>query len=275
MKNLRTIVMAGLMVSAILGACRKDQMDRAANTASNEPNSMTVRLTDNPGDYLGLKMEIVRVDAYLEGSGWVTLSEDAQVVDVVRLTNGNTATIAFKNELQAGNYTKLKLVFGTENKITVMVDAQDGSGLRIAQETTIAYVGEKEVIVEIDAQVNASTGAEVLVDFDVARSVVTSLKGYVVTPVITWIRDVKTAVTGDVNGAISAAIILTNGKDTVSAYTDIEGKFYLRGMQSGVYDLVIYPAKKTIFDAMQKPMKIEGVIVTEGEVKYLGAIEVQ
>lgn len=267
--------MAGLMVGAIFGACRKDQMDRVANTASNEPNSLTVYLTDNPGDYLGLKMEIVRVDAYLEGSGWVTLSDEVQVVDVVRLTNGNAATLAFKSNLQAGNYTMLKLVFGTENKITLMVDATDNSGLRIAQETTIAYEGQKEIIVEIDAQVNASAGADVLVDFDVARSVVASLKGYVVRPVITWIKDEKTAVTGDVNGAISAAIILTNGQDSVSAYTDIEGKFYLRGMQSGVYDLVIYPAKKTIFDAMQKPMKIEGVIVTEGEVKYLGAIDVQ
>lgn len=274
MKNFKTLVAAAIMGALVLGACKKTDLGQM-NNATQEPSSLMVKMTDNPGDYVGVEMEIQKVEAYLEGSGWVTLNNEAQFVDVAKLTNGKAAVLAYKTQLQAGHYTQLRIVFGNENRLTLFAEAGDNSGFRIVHTTDLTYSGNHEVIVNIDVQVDATAGTEVLVDFDIAKSIIKDLNGYVVKPAISWLKDTKTAVTGEVKGTISAAVVLTNGQDSVSAYTDMEGKFYLRGMKPGVYKAIIYPAWKTLIDAMRKPYELEGVVVVDGEVHYLGEITVQ
>jgi len=272
MKNLKRILFTGMVIILAIWACRKDVVMNQSNT-SNEPSSLTINMVDNPGDYLGLNMEIVSVEAFLEGQGWVMLNDDLQMVDVARLTNGKTATIAFKNELQAGNYTQVRIVFGLEHQLTFLADVGDNSGLRFVQQTNIEISGSREIVIQINTQVNATTGAEVLLDFDIAKSIIKDVNGYVVKPIITWIKDSRTAIAGDINGAISAAVLLKTEGDSISAYTDAEGRFFIHGVAAGVYDLVIYPARKTILEASKAPIEIKGIIVAQGEVKYLGEIK--
>lgn len=271
MKNAKLTL--GLMLTfvlVIIAACTKEQMKQAGNEAA---NGLTVRMTDNPGDYIGLNMQIVKVDAYLEGSGWVNLSNETQMVDIATLTNGNSKVIATKSNIQAGHYTNLKITFGTQNTITVLADAGDSSNLRVAHQTAITYEGQREIIVETDINVDAKAGAELLVDFDVAKSVIAGIKGYVVKPVIVWVKDQKTAVKGELEGGVTAVLVLSDGKDSFSVFTDIKGGFYFKGIKPGVYKLVIYPARKMV-NPFLHPRKIEGVVVVDGKVVYLGKIKI-
>lgn len=272
MKNLRKIFATIVVFGLVFGACKKADIEKAAQTQ--EPNSMAVHMTDNPGDYLRVDMELKQVEVYMEGKGWIALESKAQFVNVASLTNGKSALIASRTKLESGHYTKVKLLFGSNNKITAMTDI-GGSGIRIAQETTLEFDGNKEIIVEIDANVNAQAGTEVWIDFDIVKSIKKDAQKYIVKPFLVWLKDRKTAVSGEIQGSVTAALVLTNGQDSVSAFTDIQGKFYIRGAKAGVYNLVIYPAYKTVEDNLKKPLKVEGIVITEGEVKYLGTIQVQ
>lgn len=247
------------------------------NNPGSEPQtqSFNVKMTDAPGDYEGLDVKIVGVDAYLEGKGWVTLDANAHAIDVLDLTNGAEAEIASKSNAEIGVYIKLKVKFDTEAMLTVNANAlaQGGGGSVISDNTfELAWNGTQEVEIAINEEVSANAGAEVLLDFDVAQSIVKDVNKYFIKPVIREIKNAQTGVEGVVDGTINAAITISDGQNTFTTFIDAEGQFMLRGLKPGIYKLVILPAKKAIGEIQPEPREIEGVIIVEGEIKQMGQI---
>ncbi len=281
-QDMKTILKVALAVLIIVFAgfvsCKKNELQNPS------AGNFTVKLTDSPGDYAALNVEIKSVEAYLEGKGWVTLNSEARVIDLLALTNGVEVVIATKAGVNIGHYTKIKLTFGDNNSLTINATG-NGSA---AESTTAVDIASHEIEVTIDENVTINATAEVLLDFDVASSVVSGGGGNegnvieadgavsVVIPHVKVIVDVETGIEGDIDGAISAAIIVTDGQNSFSAYADANGKFLIRGMTGGTYKVVINALHlngNLLLGATESTeIAIENVMVTKGKITSLGTI---
>lgn len=255
-----------ILASALLvGACKKGETPSAGD--------FKVRMTDAPGDYEALMVEVEAVEVYSENAGWIMLNNESQLISVLDLTNGAETQLAFKQNVEVGTYSKLRLKFGDENKLTVKSTIELGGVLDVTLlELDLGLEGPNEIEIAINEQVSASGGADILIDFDVARSIVKQGEEYVLKPLITEIKNEKTGLKGEVSGAAGAALILTNGSDSTSAYTNVQGEFLFRGIQPGTYSLTAYPEQKDGEPRMAEK-RIEGVLVKEGRIESAGTIE--
>lgn len=226
MKNIKIALYTGAIAFLGLTACKKDDMDTAPKNA----NSITVRMTDAPGDYAELNLELERVDIYLENSGWVTLSNESQMVNVLELTNGNSVTIANSNNIEAGLYTSVALYFGDDNDLMV----ENGSN-----STSFDLSGQGAVIIDINQEVDANTQADLLLDFNVSESLHEAGGEIVLDPTIHYVDDPETGVQGQVLGGAFASIELSDGENTFSTFTDANGNFILQGIDEGTYSLAV------------------------------------
>jgi hypothetical protein len=267
MKTVALIAVFALSVTG-LSSCKKEDAKpgTSMNTASPEKGSFKVRLTDSPGNYSGLFVELTRVDAYIQNQGWVNLSSESRVISVLDLTNGAETTLSYNAHAQAGVYTKLKLTFGNEN--TLVLNGVAGS-------STIALnfgsQSSHEVVVDIHEEVNAQSSGEVLLDFNVAQSILAMGTSYLMNPNITEIENESTGISGDVQGSAQASVTLHNGQHSYHTFVSASGEFLIRGVEDGTYQLSIEGMVQG--NAMLQHHEIDNVTIVEGQIKQMGAIE--
>ena len=271
MKTLRLITIAAATSIFAFTACDK----REIKSSTEGSGSFELRMTDAPGDYAGLDVEIESVEVYNENKGWITLSNESQFVNVLSLTNGTEKKLAIKSDAEAGVYSKVKLTFGERNEL--LVSSENEGQLGGASGSTLVnaelqFEGDKEVIIEINEEISSSSNASVLLDFNVAQSIKEDGEKYILEPSIRFIADALTGIQGEVQGSAHAAVIATNGSDSVSTYTDFNGQFLLRGMQEGEYDIFIFPSTEDQESGQAEEEKIEGVFIAQGEITVLGKI---
>lgn len=275
MKSIRNLALLLALFSLLILGCQKEEIGPSGSNV--EPGTFKAYMTDSPGDYRSLNVQIVRVEAFIEGKGWVVLNNEARTVDVLTLTNGATMELAATSNMKAhaGLYTKLRIVFGDEHRLSLNaagalgIGGVTGSGIVTAD---LQFLGSKSVEIEIDERVNARNGAEILLDFNVAKSVYQEADHFVLAPAITLVHDAMTGVRGEVRGAASAAVTLSNGANTYGTYINAQGEFLLRGLEEGVYDLVVVAGQASDEISAPAPQTIEGVVVVKGEITGAGTI---
>jgi hypothetical protein len=275
MRGLQKIAMLVLGLAFFATSCQKESI--GPDGSKPEAGTFKAYMTDSPGDFEALNVEILRVEAYLEGKGWVTLNSTARSINVLSLTNGaqTELTAAAESEAQAGVYSKIRIIFGSNNHITISNQAALAlSEITGNLEATFAlhFKGQREVVIEIDEKVNSRVGAAVLIDFNVAQSVHQYADSFVIDPILTLIADARTGVRGHVEGAASAAVTLSNDGGSFSTYINAEGDFLLRGMEDGTYDLAVMPCGVVGQIQDPQPKHVNGVIVTKGEITSVGTI---
>lgn len=126
----------------------------------------------------------------------------------------------------------------------------------------------QQVEIEINEQLSANAGAEVLLDFHVAQSIYQQAQDYFINPTITVIEDASTGVQGEVQGSANAAITLTDGMNTFSTYINAQGQFLIRGVEDGMYQMIIQPAEDNL-----NPQTVNGVVVVRGAITQVGTIQ--
>lgn len=281
MKTLRIISATAVIATMLVtfSSCEKEDLNPDPDGPA--PGTMTVKMTDAPGDYEALDVEITNVEAYLEGSGWVSLNNQAQMVSVLDLTNGAETQIAFDGEAQAGVYSMIRVTFGNNNSLSFDAGTDLGfdlGGLTGGASATIdidwATTTSNQVVIEIDREVSANAGAEVLLDFHVMESVIQTGQQFVLDPAITVINDTQTGVHGQIEGAASAAVVVTDGENTFSSYTDASGHFLIRGMDDGIYTVTLMPSQEGLgLLEHADDQTIESVTVVEGRITQMGTIQ--
>jgi len=265
MKKLRLSLLplfAAALAIAIT-ACKKEDVE-----PTSEKNEFKVRMTDAPGNFASLDVEITNVEVYSESDGWVTLNNDAQVVSILDLTNGNETTIAYQNSVSAGLYTQMRISFGGQTNL--MLFDSNSSGLIQAN---LNWGTSNQVVIEIDEEVSSTSSANVLLDFQVAESLIGQAQTYIIDPVITEIEDESTGLQGEVEGAANAMIVLSDGENEFSTFIDAQGNFLLRGIPQGTYNLIV--SEMDAGDNLQDEIELSGVIITEGEISQTGTIQFQ
>ncbi|CAN5427032.1 hypothetical protein BH09BAC3_BH09BAC3_06620 [soil metagenome] len=234
---------------------------------SNESKTSTleVRLTDAPGDYEEVNIDIQRVEVNnTDGNdAWKSLDINRGVYNLLKLTNG-LDTLLGRIELPAGRITQIRLVLGANNSVKV-------GGQKFSLNTPSAQ--QSGLKINVQAQLTEGVTYKILLDFDAARSIVKTGNGsYNLKPVI---RSLVAAQSGGIKGTVSPfaaapAIFAIVGQDTVAtSYPDGTGKFLLRGVPAGTYVVSFIP--KPGYQPLQK----SNVTVTTGNVIDLGNVTMQ
>jgi hypothetical protein len=252
-KRLLTSAVAVVVAVFFMTACSDD----AKNAR------LEVRLTDAPGDYEEVNIDIQGVEVHSEGGGWRSLSIEAGVYNLLELTNG-LDTLLGAIELPPGQVSQIRLVLGDNNSITV-----DGETVDLATPSA----QQSGLKLNLHANLKEGVTYKVLLDFDVARSVVhTGNDTYILKPVI---RAISEATSGAIGGSVSIiesspAVYVITGLDTVgTSFADtVSGMFLVKGIPAGTYTVKFAPATGyTIND-------IPNVNVVLGEVTDLGVVTV-
>jgi hypothetical protein len=273
-KHIKKLTFLAVALAFLVVGCSKDDVGPNGNDTA-EKGTFTVAMTDSPADYEALDVEILKIEAYLQGEGWVTLENEAATYSVLELNNGVQTTIASqtKAETKTGVYTMLKLTFGSNNRLQLNEAATLELGPLYVHTNgllDLRFEGEKEVIIEVDEEVSSKTGASVLLDFNVASSIKKDVQDYVIDPVIAEIKNTQTGVRGQVQGAASAMVEVSNESGTFSTYINAEGEFLLRGMDEGTYTLTCIPSRTD--SIIPQNYELEGLVVTKGEIETVGTI---
>jgi len=258
MKKIMLFAAVGLFAAFSMTSCSDDNNNNA------EPKSFKVRMTDSPGNYAALNMTITGVDAYLDGQGWVNLSSQTQTVNVASLTNGSEITIANATNIQTGVYTHVRVKFSSTASINVNATGS-GSGFNF----NLTWNVPQEIDIAIQQEVTASTGANILLDFNVAQSIIETGGNYFIQPVITLVTNENTGVKGHVSGATTAAVVFSDGTHTYSGYINAQGNFMIKGMAAGTYTCTVWYNSAT-----DESHTVNNVVVTEGEIYSMGEITI-
>lgn len=234
MRLLPMLVVALAMVSLI--SCSND------DDSDNGSARITVSMTDAPGDYDAVFVDVVDVmikaDASTEGEeGWKSLGGvKTGVYDLLELTGGVTQLLA-DTDVPAGYLGQIRLVLGNNNTVVVNGESQ-------ALSTPSAQ--QSGLKIKVDQELAAGETYNFLLDFDVDQSIVAAgtSGGFALKPVIRLSNGIET---GTIKGSVhpttfQSVVKIQNASNTVSAYTDANGNFELQGVPAGLYQLKITPA---------------------------------
>lgn len=281
----KPIVSLIVAIAAMVSFTACDKQD------NEEMGALTVKMTDAPGDYAALNVEITKVDVYSESSGWVTISNESRIINVLELTNGAETTLAHSSSVKAGVYTKAAVHFGSNNSVQIHSGGQQHS-------LDMGAAGSVTVDINVEVKAEAQAAAEVLLDFNVAESVAEVNGVFTLHPTVTEIDDPETGVSGQVQGVAIAAVMLSNGSMSYSGYTDANGHFLIRGVAAGTYTMNIEgqsdlgaAIEGTVSGGIGLPGLAQGganagtailltatypnVVIVKGEVKSMGSITLQ
>lgn len=249
-------IAAVIAASFFLSACNDEKNAR-----------IEVRLTDAPGDYEEVNIDIQGVEIHSNGgnqvNGWMSLSVAPGVYNLHKLTNG-LDTLLGSIELPAGKVSQIRLVLGDNNTIKVDGETSDLS-TPSAQQSGLKL--------NLHADLQEGITYKILLDFDVARSIVDRGTGsYSLKPVI---RAISEATSGAIKGTVSIpestpAVFAIAGLDTLgSSFADETGNFLIKGLPAGSYTVSFAPAVGYVIADKTN------VAVTIGNVTDLGSVLVE
>lgn len=153
MKTLKYISIF-ILATTILMSCKKN----------NEPGRMSVSMTDAPAAYLEVNVDIQDVQINHESDGWVSLSTNRGIYNLLDFQNGLSTVIANESEIKAGKVNQMRLILGARN--TVMLTDSSTANLSLSSQD------ETGLKLSLNAYIEANRETKILIDFDAEQSVI-------------------------------------------------------------------------------------------------------
>ena len=180
MKTLKFLVLA-LALSTIWTACKKNKTDTTP---------VNVRMTDAPGNFQQVNVDITGVEFKINNGATVSLNVHSGVYNLLDFVNGIDTLIA-SADVPSGSLSQVRLILGTNN--TVKVD-----GVVYPLSTPSAM--QSGLKLNVNSTLIAGVVYNLLLDFDANQSVVLTGNGeYQLKPVI---RTVSVATSGSIHGSV-------------------------------------------------------------------------
>jgi hypothetical protein len=154
--SVKSLLFIGLITFVATG-CKKD----------NEYGNMTVKMTDAPGDYREVNVDVQTVQVHHSGNGtWTTLSTQSGVYNLLDLQNNITMVLASGTQIPAGNVSQIRLILGSNNSVMLndstihplTIPSSEQSGIKINVNANIPPAGN--VIVTLDYDADQSVNLE-------------------------------------------------------------------------------------------------------------------
>lgn len=258
MRNQFLFKALAILLLATLGVSCSDNDDTRSSSAR-----LTVRLTDAPGDYDAVYVDVqdVMINATNNPeTGWVSLEGvNSGVYNLLELTGGINVLLA-DNQLPAGELRQIRLVLGDANTVEI-----DGESLHLDTPSAL----QSGLKIQVNETLEAGYTYDIILDFDVDASVVEAGSSgiYNLKPVI---RGSAIATSGIITGTVSPAdfqvvVSVDVEGEKISAYADENGVFMLYGVPAGTYDLTVTPDPASWYGETQ----VMGVEVVNGETTTL------
>lgn len=184
MKAMKMIFVLAVFYSIVTTGCKKDSEQEVYRPG---PRQFHVNLTDGPADFARIEITPDKVEAYHDSHGWITLSSDLRIINVLSLTNEYKTSLAAASYVQPGHYSRLRIHFADANTVIVHTSVTiGGTNIEPGFTTPLTWGGAPDQWVEIaiNHEVSGSMGVEVLLDFDAAASVYAGSDSYVINPVM-------------------------------------------------------------------------------------------
>ena len=268
-----------LTAIALLGlaGCSKSS-NESANTSKLE-----VRLTDAPGDFRSVVLDVLQVEVHLkdEGSpdGWKTLNFNPRAINVLDYVNGNSALLV-SDDFAPGDLKEIRLILGPNSYVIGRDGQQYDLKTPSGQTSGVKLKLEK-------ATLKLRETFQLLLDFDVAKSIVErggwkpgndKKERYLLKPVIRVVaQDLRAGLHGTVSPAAARPQILairTSGllaPDTVSTAADASGEFRISSLAAGTYRVEFFPTTTAPSGQPAYQNKVlTGIAIVSDQVKELG-----
>ncbi len=266
-QNMRTTLMISALILSlvsltVLNSCKK-------NSTNNGNARLQVYLTDDPGDYEAVYIDVKDVQINVTGdssNGWQSLQTvNAAVYDVLKLVNDDDTLLADAN-IPSGKLHQMRLVLGTENYVKI-----EGTSQLIKLETPSAQ--QSGLKLNIQQDVLDGILYTITLDFDVSKSIVKTGNGkYILKPTI---RTILNAAGGSIKGVVmpktfQSAVYAVQGVDTIaSTFTDSDGGYLLRGLAAGTYGVFYKPSDITYKDSLRTNINVLVNTITKIDTTFL------
>lgn len=218
-----------------------------------------VRMTDAPGPYDEVNIDLQSVVVTGGNGQSVTLNTEAGIYNLLDFSNGLDTLIAVST-LNDSSVKQIRLILGPNNTVVV-------GGVSYPLSTPSAE--QSGLKLQVNQTLNADIENVVLIDFDANSSIVQTGNGaYKLKPVL---RTIVTAVSGNIKGTIPlgiAATVTATSSATIDYSTGVNelGQFQISGLPPGNYTVTITPALPLL------PIIQTNVVVTAGGTTNLGAL---
>ena len=276
MKNkIRVILSGALILSVVLYSCQKDIATTTADDhgSDNGPQHLRIFLTDHQTpvfDSIFIDMQQLEVkveDDSAINDGWITVSINPGIYNILRLRNG-LDTLFANGTLPNARIRKLRLTLGDHNSVM-----KNGQSFPLQ-----LHNDDRQVIAAInESNYDILAAGQLLfwIDFDAAHSIQTdnsgsgNNNGYRLKPHINIFTKHKSAsIEGRVlPGAADAIVMAIKGTDTTMAVPDDhDGEFKIMGLPAGTYS-IFYDGQNTYNDTT-----INNITVTNNDERHLPTI---
>lgn len=235
---------------------------------SSQTSKVSVRMTDAPGDYDQVNVEVLDVKikstSDTNEEDWVSIGNITPgIYNLLDLTGGVNVLLA-DNEVPSGYLGQIRLILGEHN--TVVKD-----GVTYPLKTPSAQ--QSGLKLKVNQTLTAGATYDFLLDFDVEHSVVVEAGNsgnFNLQPVI---RVSTTATSGIIKGIVTpftfqSLVSVQIGDTTVSAYTDESGVFQLNGIPAGTYTVTITPD----VTSQLPPLVVPNVVVVNGQISNMNTL---
>ena len=231
---------------------------------NNSPSHLDIYLTDAPGDYQEVWVDIQKVMINVPGgdttdsAGW----KEAPLLrpglyNLLEFRNG-ADTVLGGVDLPAGTVSQIRLVLGDDNYLVL----EDGTKVPL----TTPSAQQSGLKLNVHAELKAGIPYALVLDFDAARSVVETGKSgqYLLKPVIrTFAKEAGGALEGVVlPDSADAHVMAIMDTDTLSAIPDSSGYYKFWGVPEGPYQLIFAADTTTGYQSDT----LDNVVVKTGEV---------
>lgn len=229
LKRLLFAISIGLLVLP-LASCKDD----ADNDNADDKAHLSIRMTDAPGMFDAVLIDLQSVEITGNGGGVVLLNTNAGIYNLLDFSNGLDTLIA-TGDLDAGTISQIRLILGPEN--SVIVD-------NVSYPLSTPSAQQSGLKLQVHQTFEPGVSYMLLLDFDANQSVILKGNGeYQLKPVI---RVIDAAITGSVYGQIApagvmAVISATSAGITYTSVNNAIGQFLIPGLPAGIYDVTIYP----------------------------------
>ena len=170
---MKTIMKKGMfavmLLAAFMWGCKK----------SDPYGHITMLLTDAPGDYLEVNVDIQKASVhYANGNSWVDLNTNAGVYDLLTLQNNLTAVLVNNTQVPSGRVSQIRLLLGANSSVKLSADSS-------VHMLTVPSAYTSGVKINVNTQMPSQNSVTITLDFDADASVVKEGNGgYTMKPVI-------------------------------------------------------------------------------------------
>ena len=270
-KGLLPFLMAAFLT---LGFYACNDVNLNNSSPDNGQGHMNVHLTDAPGNYDAVNIDIQAVEIHYtafdtdttnsEGN-WIELPVDPVTVNLLDFTNG-IDTLLSSADLDPGHYRELRLVLGDNN--TVVVDGKE-ERLKVPSGQQSGYK------IKFSTDLQSGENMEVTIDFNAAKSVHKAGNSgkYILKPVLHAYVDTEEAVeTGSLSGVVepmeaNPSVYAIMDSDTTATDVDTTGSFNFEELKSGAYRVWIKSGNDQYADTT-----LNDVMVESGQNTDLGTV---